>query len=70
MEDNEWDLRTVLALLNSGGRHLAEQGDVNKDAPNPGEACEEAIRNYNRALSLALAQLIGHARQDLAMDRL
>jgi hypothetical protein len=69
-EDNEWDLRTVLELLRSGGHHLAEQGDVNKDASNPGEACEEAIRNYNRALSLALAQLIGHARQDLAMDRL
>jgi hypothetical protein len=68
-QDDQWDLRTVIALLELV-RTDAERGDTNKCLPDPKDACEEAIRNYNRALSLALATLIGHARQDLAMDRL
>ena len=60
----------MLELLNLVAAHPAEYDHVNEGLATPEEACEEAIRNFNRALSLALAQLIGHARQDLAMDRL
>jgi hypothetical protein len=68
--DQQWDLRTVLELLKSMNAQLANHGDTGKDLSTVGEACEEAIRNYNRALSLVLTQLIGHAKQDLALDRL
>jgi hypothetical protein len=68
--DQWWDLRTVLELLKLIAEHLAEYSQIDKSLPNPREACEEAIRNFDRALSLALGQLIGHARQDLALDRL
>jgi hypothetical protein len=39
-------------------------------SPDLSEACEEVTRNYDRALSLVLVQLLSHARQDLAMERL
>lgn len=68
--DQRWDLRTVLELLKLVAAHLADDGQYGEGLPNPAEACEEAVRNYDRALYLALAALIGHARQDLAMDRL
>lgn len=69
-ENKLWDLKTVLVLLTLVSGHPTGHGVMNEVLPSPRKACEEAIRNYNRALSLALAQLIGHARQDLAMDRL
>jgi len=69
-ENKLWDLRTVLVLLTLISDRVTGPGAMDKALPSPRKACEEAIRNYNRALSLALAQLIGHARQDLAMDRL
>jgi hypothetical protein len=68
--DQRWDLRTVLELLKLVAASLADDGQYGQDLPSPAEACEEAVRNYDRALYLALAALIGHARQDLAMDRL
>jgi hypothetical protein len=68
--DQQWDLRTVLDLLKSVAVRLAEEEKLGEGLADPREACEEAIRNYDRALSLALAHLIGHARQDLAMERL
>ena len=66
----QWDLTTVLELLKSVMVRLAEGDNFGEDPADPKEACEEAIRNYDRALSLALVHLIGHARQDLAMERL
>jgi hypothetical protein len=68
--DQRWDLRTVLELLKLVAEHLGDRSQKGEGLPNPREACEEAIRNYDRALYLALAELIGHARQDLALDRL
>jgi hypothetical protein len=68
--DQHWDLRTVLQLLKLVAAHLSEHGGVGQEIPDASDACEEAVRNYNRSLSLAIATLIGHARQDLAMDRL
>jgi hypothetical protein len=67
--DQQWDLRTVLELLKLMAAQPAEN-QFGEGLMDPSEACEEAIRNYDRALSLALVQLIGHARQDLAMERL
>jgi hypothetical protein len=68
--DQQWDLRTVLGLLERVAAQLAQTGQVGEVLLDVREACEETIRNYNKALSLVLAQLIGHARQDLAIDRL
>ncbi len=68
--DQRWDLGTVLELLKSVAVRLAEDDKPSEGLADPREAREEAIRNYDRALSLALAHLIGHARQDLAMERL
>ncbi len=67
--DRKWDLRTVLKLLKLIAFQLAED-EFSDGVPDLREACEQAIRNYDRALSLALVHLIGHARQDLAMERL
>jgi hypothetical protein len=68
--DRKWDLRTVLDLLKSAAAQLSQEEQPTDGVADLSEACEEAIRNYDRALSLALVQLIGHARQDLAMERL
>jgi len=68
--DQQWDLRTVLELLKLVAVRLVQKGKISEGLPDPAEACEEAMRNYNRALSLVLAQLIGHARQELAMESL
>jgi hypothetical protein len=68
--DQQWDLRTVLELLKLMAVQLGEVGTFGEGLADPGEACEEAIRNYDRALSLALVHLIGLARQDLAMELL
>ena len=65
-KDQQWDLRTVLELLKLIAIQLGKDGKFGDGLEDPSEVCEEAIRNYNRALSLALVQLIGHARQDLA----
>lgn len=70
VHDRRWDLGTVLELLKLYAVRLAEDDKSGEGLADPREACEEAIRNYDRALSLALAHLIGHARQDLAMERL
>lgn len=70
MPDQRWDLRTVLELLKVVVAQLPDNGQNGEGLMNPADACEEAVRNYNRALYLALAALIGHARQDLALDRL
>jgi hypothetical protein len=67
--DRRWDLAAVLELLKSVAS-LGEDDKPVEGIADPSEACEEAIRNYDRALSLALGHLIGHARQDLAMERL
>lgn len=66
--DRQWNLRTVLGLLKLVAFRLSED-DFGDGAADLSEACEQAIRNYDRALSLALVHLIGHARQDLAMER-
>lgn len=66
--DQQWDLATVLELLKSVLARLVEGANSDGGLADPKEACEEAIRNYDRALSLALAHLIGYARQDLAME--
>jgi hypothetical protein len=68
--DRKWDLTTVLGLLKSVAARLGEENSLGEGLADPREACEEAIRNYDRALSLALVHLIGFARQDLAMERL
>jgi hypothetical protein len=68
--NKRWDLRTVLELLKLVTAHLTEYGQVGEDLPNPGDACEEAVRNFDRALALVLVQLIGRAREDIAMERL
>lgn len=69
-KDRQWDLKTVLELLKLVAVQLGKDGKSGEGLEDPRDACEEAIRNYDRALSLALVQLIGHARQDLAMERL
>jgi hypothetical protein len=66
--DQRWDLATVLELLKSILVRLIEGANLDKGLADPKEACEEAIRNYDRALSLAMAHLIGYARQELAME--
>ena len=68
--DQLWDLRTVLELLKMVAAQRSDNGQDGEVRLNPTDACEEAVRNYNRALYLAIAELIGHARQDLALDRL
>jgi hypothetical protein len=68
--DQQWDLRTVLELLKLTAVQLEEYDTYGEGLVDPAEACEEAIRNYDRTLTLALVHLIGHARQDLAMERL
>jgi hypothetical protein len=68
--DQQWDLVSVLDLLRSVAVQLVEADKLGQDLADPKEACEEAIRNYDRAVSLALVHLIGFARQDLAMERL
>ena len=67
--DREWDLRTVLLLLRSIVVQVPED-ELSERAVDPTEACEQAMRNYDRALSLSLVHLIGYARQDLAMETL
>ncbi len=67
--DRMWDLGAVLELVKSTAFRLPESEFVD-GAARVRAACEQAIRNYDRALSLALVHLIGHARQDLAMERL
>jgi hypothetical protein len=64
-DDRHWDLKTVLEVVKSAAEHPVGQGS--ESLPSLANACEEAIRNYDRALSPALALLIGHARQELAM---
>ena len=65
--DRKWDLRTALDLVKSMA--FPFQADtVVKGAADVRHACEQAIRNYDRALSLSLAHLVGMARQDLAME--
>ncbi len=70
IDDQRWDLRAVLELLDFVSAKVAKHEQHCLTRADPMDACEEAIRNYNRALSLTLAQLIGHARQDLAMEHL
>jgi hypothetical protein len=67
--DRKWDLRTVLGLVKSISFQLSED-KFSDGSVSLREACEQAIRNYDRALSLTLVNLIGHARQDLSMERL
>jgi hypothetical protein len=67
--DRQWNLRTVLELLKPVADQASED-ELGERASNVREACEQAMRNYDRALSLALAHLIGYARQDLAMEAL
>ncbi len=68
-DDREWDLRTVLFLLKSIAVQVPDD-ELSEAAADPIEACEQAMRNYDRALSLSLVHLIGYARQDLAMETL
>lgn len=68
-DDREWDLRTVLVLLKSIAAQVPDD-ELSEGAADPIEACEQAMRNYDRALSLSLVHLIGYARQDLAMETL
>jgi hypothetical protein len=68
--DQRWNLATVLDLLRPAMQAHARIDDSGNDLSRGREACEEAIRNYDRALSLTLAHLVGHARQDLAMEGL
>jgi hypothetical protein len=66
-DDRKWDLRTVLDLLNSVALQLPEDG-LSEGATDLREASEQAIRNYDRALSLSLVHLIGQAKLDLAVE--
>jgi hypothetical protein len=68
-DDRRWDLRAVLELLKAVAFQIPDD-EFTDAVVNVREACEMAIRNYDRALSLALVHLIGHARQDLAMELL
>jgi hypothetical protein len=68
--DRRWDLRAVLELLRAEAFQLGEGNILDQGLTDPSEACEQAMRNYDRALSLSLAHLIGHARQELAMQPL
>jgi hypothetical protein len=68
--DGRWDLRAVLDLLMALAAQLAEETGSCEGLADPRHACEQAIRNYDRALSLSLVHLIGHARQELAMQLL
>jgi hypothetical protein len=63
--NRKWDLRTVLELLKSVALQFPED---EFDATNLREACEQAIRNYDRAISLSLVHLIGQAKLDLAVE--
>lgn len=66
-DDQQWDLKTVLEAVKSAYEHPVAQEQGSESRPNLADACEEAIRNYDRALSPTLALLIGHAQQELAM---
>jgi hypothetical protein len=68
--DRKYDLRTVLELLKSAASQLSQDDQLSDGVADLSEACEEDTRNYDRALSLVLVQLLSHARQDLAMERL
>ena len=48
--DQQWDLRTVLELLKMVAARLPDNGQDGEGLLNPADACEEAVRNYNRAL--------------------
>ena len=66
-DDRKWDLRAVLGLLKSVVLQF-QKDDFSEDAAVVREACEQAIRNYDRSLSLCLVHLVGHARLELAME--
>jgi hypothetical protein len=70
VRDQQWNLRTVLELLKLMAVQLEEDDTFREGLVDPEEACEEAFRNYDRALALTLGHLIGLARQDLAMESL
>ena len=57
-DGRKWDLRTVLDLLKAEAPQLAREDQHPNDTFGISQACEDAIRNYDRALSLALAQLM------------
>jgi len=66
-DDKQWDLKTVLEVVKLAAEHPVEEGQSGESPPDLADICEEAIRNYDRALSPTLALLIGHAMQELAM---
>jgi hypothetical protein len=63
---SRWDLKSLLELLARKSSYGLRADD---DIPMM-QACEEAIRNFDGALSEDLWSLIGRARQQLAMARL
>lgn len=63
---SRWDLKSLLDLL----ARKASLGLRADDEIPSTQACEEAIRNFDGALSEDLWSLIGRARQQLAMARL
>lgn len=63
---SHWDLMTLLDLL----RRTVPLGVPADDDTPILQACEEAIRNFDGALSEDLWSLIGRAKQQLAMARL
>lgn len=69
LHDRKWDLRTVLDLLKSVSFQLPEDEFTNSVA-SLREACEQAVRNYNKSYSRNLANLIGVAEGELALERL
>jgi hypothetical protein len=65
-EGSHWDLKSLLDLL---ARNASLGLRADDDIPSM-QACEEAIRNFDGALSEDLWSLIGRARQQLAMAHL
>jgi hypothetical protein len=66
VEGSRWDLKSLLDLL---ARKASLSLHAADEIPTM-QACEEAIRNFDSALSEDLWSLIGRARQQLAMARL
>lgn len=62
-EGTRWDLRGLLDLLSRDSSQGAGSGDDVQML----HACEEAIRNFDSALSEDLLSLIGRAKQQLMM---
>jgi hypothetical protein len=66
-----WNLRTLLELIRAWQDDYDAGDEVAiRNVQGLLDACEQAIRNYDRSPSHGLAQLVGQATEELALSRL